>query len=263
MIISDKFRFAFVHIPKCAGVSVKKALVPIDGCASAFSRIGDHPVLGRIHFAHIPLDALAAHWPDHFAKVADYRSVAIVRDPSDRFVSAIFQRLREFKGFDQSKITPEVVDAEAREVISYLEKDPDWLDLEHVHFNRQTAFVSLAGKPVVRHVFALHQLDRAADFIESCTGVRIADEKLNRSLEFSFQPLKPLVAALRRPLATILPLSARNAIRDRLVKSGFYGTIDRERFFRPGSRIDSFLREYYRSDFEIYQACVDAGSARA
>ena len=106
MIISDRHQFILVHIPKCAGVSIKKPLRCIDDSAGAFSRIADHPALGRIHWAHIPITDLKTHFPEIYDKLCSYCSVAIVRDPIDRFVSAVFQRMREFQGAEQSEITP-------------------------------------------------------------------------------------------------------------------------------------------------------------
>ena len=112
MIISDRHRFAFVHIPKCAGTSVRKALRPIDARDSIFDGMGTHPHMGMVNYAHFTLDDLSCHFPDQYRKVAEYRSVAIVRDPVDRFFSAIFQRLREFKGYEQSRITAKVIAGE-------------------------------------------------------------------------------------------------------------------------------------------------------
>ena len=66
-------------------------------------------------FAHIPLSDLAAHFPEEYEKIAAYRSFAVVRDPRARFLSAIFQRLREFKHLNQSAMTERRVEEEAIE----------------------------------------------------------------------------------------------------------------------------------------------------
>src|ERR1700744_524201 len=111
MIISDPHRFVFVHVPKCAGTSVRRALRAIDTSDGQFWRIGEHPEMGAVHFAHLTLPDLARYFPETLAKIRDYQSMAIIRDPRDRFFSAIFQRLREFRGIGQSVITPEMIEA--------------------------------------------------------------------------------------------------------------------------------------------------------
>lgn len=98
MIIDDTHQFVFVHIPKCAGSSVHAQLSLFDARDPASHRGGVHPVLGPIHFAHIPLRFLRDHFPAEFAKLGVYRSFALTRDPRARFVSATVQHLREFRG---------------------------------------------------------------------------------------------------------------------------------------------------------------------
>jgi hypothetical protein len=255
MIISDQHRFVFVHIPKCAGVSVKRALRPIDDSEGGFSRIGEHPVLGRIHFAHIPLDDLADNFPDVYAKFDRYRSVAIVRDPADRFISAIFQRLREFKGLQQSQITPEVVETEVRHVMGHLTSEPGRLSLEYVHFNRQSDYIFRDGARVVKSVFALRHMERAAEFIDACTGIRIVNERLNRSTELRVGALRPFVRRLRGPYNRFVPLPMRQKLRAKLQRAGIYGDIEKQRYIQPDGPICRFLRDYYQDDYHVFAEC--------
>lgn len=253
MIISDRHRFVFVHIPKCAGVSVKRQLRSIDDSAGDFSRIGDHPELGKIHFAHIPLSDLKVHFPDVHLRLCSYRSMALVRDPVDRFISAVFQRLREFKGFNQSAITPKRFAAEAKNVTRHLASTPERLSLEYVHFNRQADYVLEDGRRLVGQVFRLDQLSRAADYIAECTDVRIEQENwLNRSAELKVGRLAPLARLIRVPYAFALPLAVRQKIRSAMLGSGLYGGVTKERFVMPGSWLSDFLLEYYREDFDLF-----------
>ena len=139
-----------------------EGVTAIDTSDGQFWRIGEHPEMGAVHFAHLTLHDLARYFPETLAKIRDYQSMAIIRDPRDRFFSAIFQRLREFRGIGQSVITREMIEAEARTVKSYLESDPERLDLEHVHFNRQCDFIELGGQPVVHRLFSLDRMGDAA-----------------------------------------------------------------------------------------------------
>ena len=253
MIISDRHRFAFVHIPKCAGTSVRKALRPIDAVDSIFDGMGTHPDLGMVNYAHFTLHDLSCHFPDQYRKVAEYRSVAIVRDPVDRFFSAIFQRLREFKGYEQSRITAKVIAGEVDAVIETLGATTGRLILEYVHFNRQSDYVFHNGKRIVTEVFALDRLADAATYIENCTGVRL-DETApeNRTVALRAGVLAPVMQTLRKPYAAIVPLGTRDRVRSRLTKFGLYGGVEKRQFLKPGSRAERFLGEHYATDFELY-----------
>lgn len=256
MIISDNHRFAFVHIPKCAGVSVKRPLRAIDTTQGYFSRIGEHAEMGRIHLAHITLRDLAQHFPDETAKLHDYRAFAVVRDPSERFLSALFQRLREFRHFNQSEITRGRIEQEAAEVIRYLESAPERLDLEHVHFNRQSDYVFHGGKRVVDDIFPIERMADIIAYVADRTGIAVEEERRNRSTEVRFAAVRPLVRLLRRPYAALVPYALRNRVRTRLVGAGIYGDVDTRKMIRAGGYIDGFVRSYYAEDFELHAASL-------
>ena len=258
MIISDDHGFIFVHIPKCAGTSIKRRLKHIDTTGGRFFPIGDHPELGAIHLAHITLADLQAYFPESFAKLYDYRSFALVRDPMDRFFSAIFQRLREFGGQGQSAITPEMVEDEGRKIIRYLESAPERLDLEHVHFNRQSDFIELRGRRMVQEVFAVEQLAEAGRYVEAVTGIKIGEERRNRTTEMSFGALKPLQRMLRAPYSKLFSAEFRADVREKMTRAGFYKDIPKQQFVHPGSAVAQFVRDYYRRDFVLHEECLAA-----
>ncbi|OYX09197.1 MAG: hypothetical protein B7Z08_06220 [Sphingomonadales bacterium 32-68-7] len=202
-------------------MSVKSLLRPIDDSKGSFSRIAEHPVL--------------------------------VRDPVDRFVSSVFQRMREFKGYAQSAITPAAFAAEARTVTRHLASNRGRLTLEYVHFQRQSEFVLEDGEQVVSRIFRLDQLDLAAEFIAECTGVHIeTDDRLNRSTELRSGRLQPVVRVLRIPYARLIPLGIRQQIRSAMHQSGLYGEVDKDRFVRPNGELSTFLKDYYRDDFVLF-----------
>jgi len=258
MIISDDHRFIFVHIPKCAGTSIKRRLKHIDTTGGRFFPIGDHPELGTIHLAHVTLADLETYFPESFAKLQDYRSLAIVRDPMDRFFSAIFQRLREFGGQGQSAITAEMIEDEARKIIRYLERAPVRLDLKHVHFNRQSDFVELHGRRMVQELFAVEQLAEVGRFVQVATGIDIGEERRNRTTEMSFGVLKPLQRMLRGPYSRLFSAEFRADVREKMTRAGFYKDIPKQQFVRSGSAVTQFVRDYYQRDFALYEECLSA-----
>ena len=263
MIISDDHEFAFIHIPKCAGTSVRRALRGLDTTGQAFFRIADHPQMGLVHLAHLTLADLAEHYPEMFDKVIRYRSMAIVRDPLERFYSAVFQRLREFKRVPQSAISAELVEQDAESVIAFLEAAPARLDLEHVHFNRQCDFVELNGERIVRRIFPVTHMIDAAAHIREVTGVEIGEERRNPTTELRFAALRPVQRMLRDRYAKLVPAERRARIRETMTRAGFYTEIPKQRFFQPGGRVDRFVRDYYSRDFEILEECERQLAAKA
>jgi Sulfotransferase family len=252
VIISDEHKFAFVHIPKCAGTSLRKALKPIDETIGHFDHIAEHPDMGMVNYGHLTLADLSAFFPAQFEKVATYRSVAIVRDPVERFYSALFQRLREFKGYDQSAITPKVIAKEADTLIAYLTSARTRLDLEFVHFNRQSDYIFLNGARIVDRVFALDRLSDAADYIADCTGIRLTDNAPeNQTLALRAGRLTPFLGIIRRPYVALVPLAIRGRLRAAMTDAGLYARVKPSHSKQSNSAIDQFLRDYYRADFEL------------
>jgi hypothetical protein len=263
MIISDDHEFAFIHIPKCAGTSMRRALRGLDTTGETFFRIADHPMMGLVHLAHLTLADVAEHYPDTVDKIGRYQSMAIVRDPLERFYSAVFQRLREFKLVAQSAISADLVEEDAQSVIAYLEWAPGRLNLEHVHFNRQCEFVELEGKRIVQHIFPVTRIAEAAKYIHRVTGVEIGEDRRNPTTELRFAALRPVQRMLRDRYATLVPAERRARIREKMTRAGFYSEIPKQRFFQPGGKIERFVRSYYARDFEILQECERRLAAKA
>ena len=82
MIISDKEKFVFVHIPKCAGTSVRSRIEHLDDRSGAYSgRLEQHPELGLLNYVHLPLQTLSDHFPAEFECIKSYRSLAVLGIP--------------------------------------------------------------------------------------------------------------------------------------------------------------------------------------
>ena len=259
MIISDAHRFGFVHIPKCAGTSVRKALRPIDETVGMFDHISDHPQMGPTAFGHITLSDLARYFPEYYSKLVAYRTFAIVRDPIDRFVSAMFQRLREYEGMNQSEITPGVLMKESKRLVTQLQSATGRLDLAHVHFNRQSDYVFNNGVRIVDRVFALDRLAEAAQYVHECAGLRLDfTERENQTVGMRYAPLRAVARLLRAPYGAIVPNHVRSRIRTRMTRAGIYGALGNADLIKPGSDVDLFIRGYYSQDFDLHAEALAA-----
>jgi hypothetical protein len=253
MIICDTHQFAFIHIPKCAGTSVRRALRSLDTTGEAFFRIVDHPVMGPVHLAHLTLADLEEHYPETFDKLLRYQSMAIVRDPLERFYSAVFQHLREFKHVPQSAFSAALVEQHAEAIVAHFEGAPSRFDLEYVHFNRQSDFIELKGQRIVRDIFAVTRMADAAMHLHRLTGVEIGDDRRNPTTELRFAALRPMQRMLRERYARLVSAERRAQIREKMSRAGFYTQVPAQRFFRPGGRIEDLVRDFYARDFEIFE----------
>jgi hypothetical protein len=177
MIVDDVHRFVFVHIPKCAGSTVHAQLSAWDSRDPAFHRPGRHPHMGDVHFAHLPLAFLRAHYPTEFDKLTQYHSFALTRDPRSRFVSALLQRLREFRGVRDLNLDRTVIVNEAHHVIEWLTGRGVFSDLEYIHFSRQADYVRLDGVPVVANVYAVETLEAFAAALNRLCGVTVDPQR--------------------------------------------------------------------------------------
>jgi hypothetical protein len=87
MLISEKKSFVFIHNPKCAGTSVRSALLKYETTGDLFwqnSEWNERP----INKAHLPLTVFRDLYPRHFQLFSTYLVFMFVRNPYDRTVSA-------------------------------------------------------------------------------------------------------------------------------------------------------------------------------
>ena len=86
MIISDKYRFVFIHNPKCGGTSVRKALQDYDTRNNHFWMFAE--VYGvKVDKAHMPLYLLRVYSPQDYDILKTYFTFMFVRHPIERCIS--------------------------------------------------------------------------------------------------------------------------------------------------------------------------------
>lgn len=144
MIISHKFQTVFIHIPKCAGTSIRNMLAEADPqCVRMWGwrwmerhqRYGD-----SAHMALIDL------MPAHMAAVRDYTTVTLSRDPRQRFLSAVNQHLDQHKY--RTPRTPS-------EILHELTSTSIRYDPAYIHFCPQHYFIYTGKKRHVNHVLRI------------------------------------------------------------------------------------------------------------
>lgn len=147
MIVNDERRFVFVHIPKVAGTSIRRALRSLAGSRS--NPLGDtkHATAGDLRAAL-------------GAAVEGYRFFAFVRNPWDRFAS--FHRYLWKRGLAAEHRIPEDLNAFAL----MLESRDDWLEARH-SIRPQSDFVDDSFFLIGRYERLAEDFDRLCAAIDA------------------------------------------------------------------------------------------------
>jgi hypothetical protein len=256
LIIDDTHKTAFVHVPKCGGTTISVQFGELDSYGGDFRVKGVHPVLGAIHYAHIPLRFLARCYPEQFGKVRTYQSFALSRDPHDRFASATFQRLAEFRGVAKIDVTLQRALSEARSVMDWLTLRGPFCDLEYIHFSRQADYVSLDGERIVDDVFALEDIsDLTAELGRRC-HIHFDPERRENTNFASKSRLLSVLHVAKPIYSRLTPW----AFRERLLYWGKRWNILSPQSlyddFRRDPRINDFVETYYAEDLALHRSAL-------
>ncbi len=264
MIINEAHRFVFVHIPKCAGSSVRTVLEAYNQWIQIDSRIiRKTPTHGIIDHNHIPLLTLRELYPESFGQVCSFESFALVRNPFDRFFSSVQQKMRmdllrnnqATRLFSDSEITSEIENVVA--YLSTLPNSPHQLPHNYIHFQRQVDYIFLNDERIVKHVFCLHHLDQFFNTIKEKTGIErpipseSGDNQIeNRSELYRNGMLKWIDSAtkpIRRLLSPVFPYQLRELYKNvtKVPSSNAYTN-----YLSP--KVRQCIESYYKEDIELF-----------
>ncbi|TMV07007.1 sulfotransferase family protein [Ruegeria sediminis] len=260
MILSDRYRFVFVHVPKCAGTSVREAVLPFHDADTRFLKtVEHHSELGDIDYRHLPLKLLRDLDSEAFAKLKTYESYALLRDPFQRFRSAMSQRAKMYLGKEFAQLDDNEIRAEIEQVKTYLQSEPKVLEPGFIHFSRQSDYVWLDGQKLIKNLYPVERLDLLLAALARQIGTdSLKAGHANRTKVFRHPGLKRIMygsAALsRRLLPSAVHEKLRTSARRMLMKAG---TSQSSPVF--GERhVKNFIRDYYAADLAMYR-CVLAG----
>jgi hypothetical protein len=264
MIISDRYRFCFIHIPKCAGTYVRTALQRFDDMNGRFAKgVVDHHSLGPIDSYHIPLSVLREHFPEEFDRILHYEVFALVRDPYSRFPSSLSQHLRMHgrKAFHYWEMSRDELRREAGKAVEYLSgrQGDRILPPHYIHFQKQRTYIFDRGRKLVGRVYSTDNVRRLFSDIEALTGhngrISIEDDfnsVTNRSVVYRNAVVKHIVSFVRPLFAETRLLSERQKqfFRDiaYIPRDSKYKDVFESEYIR------SFIEDYYKEDIELYRA---------
>ncbi|SFJ36987.1 sulfotransferase family 2 domain-containing protein [Jannaschia pohangensis] len=273
-------RLCFLHIPKNAGKSVRAALsrlgpadhrplaadlnIPEAEVEDAIQAAWDHPDLGPIHPAHIPLATMRTHFTASWAAFTACRSFCLTRAPRDRFLSALLQRLREFEDAGALTVDDPRVAAEAARVCEWLARqDGPIIEAQYIHFGRQTDFTDLDGGRQVTAIFPMDASAALERWLEEALGLSLTVEKTHvrrqpKAWARGLQPAARFAGRWLMPRAVkkaIYPLWTRSPVFDNA--RGSYAGVD------LGADVEAFIADHYACDAALHAEALSASEARA
>lgn len=211
MIICDTNEFVFVHIPKCAGTTIRNALAPYDEHADRFwgRAVAPHSVLGSLDYPHIPLAVLQTHFPEDFARLVAYQSFALVRDPFARFPSSLHERLIHRDGQTLSLRSAAEIAREVDAVLACLANHPSDAPITDpglIHFSRQCDYIFLDGHQIVDRLRTVADVDTLLEEVSDIVGVLVRPkENMNARLDYASPMVQRLQLAVTALIERVLP----------------------------------------------------------
>lgn len=263
MIISDRFRFVFIHVPKCGGTSVRRVLARFDERDHIyFSRArSNHSQLGFLDYHHIPLALLRDHFSEDFGCVRNYASFALARDPFARFPSSLSESLY-WRGRNPQDLTSSEIAREVDEVIEYLGDSSLRLPIiepNFIHFARQVDYSVLDGERIVDHIYLVEHLPDMLRHIGELTGAVVeTPQRENERLSYRNKLLQHADSLAQSAIVTSVPRNVWKPIFGLLKKSFLaVGILDKwshqhTEIFRS-AKVSRFVAEFYADDVQLYE----------
>lgn len=259
MIICPNQNFAFVHIPKCAGTSVRSQILRCDPDYIEQARVGRHPALGTIDYGHIPLDQLRQYFPENYASVRDMDSFAVLRDPLARFGSALRQILWQYEKRPMTLIPYNELRETTLKMLDRVATEIDAPSAPYIFFMRQRRFVEDDGRLVTRYLIPLDLVPDFIGYLSRRTGTPMeAGARANQNVDLKVKgPVGKFAFGVNHVLRTTLPpgLHAR-------IKDGALRLISTKRSAAEAAgildmpEVQNFVAEYYVDDVRLYESVV-------
>ncbi len=255
MIISPQHQFVFVHIPKCAGTSVRHQLRQCDPDHIFLGRPGDHPVLGQIDYAHIPMAQLRDHFPEYFADVQRYDAFALVRSPLDRFGSSLRQLMWQYEERPMTLIPRDELRETTLRLLDEVAAQIDNPSYQYIFFTRQSDYIFAGEEQVIDHVLPISLVPEIMDYFSTRTGVTLDRERRsNQNVELRFKSIGGLAYGVNRFVRRALPAGLHSRIKGAALK-----LIARKQTAAEASglldmpEVQDFVAEHYARDAQIFQ----------
>lgn len=264
MIINDKNRFIYIHIPKCAGTSIRGPLSQFDDRRGLYtSRVEQHASLGLLDYVHLPLFTLRDYFNSEYRNLEDYWSFTVIRDPFERFPSSLSQQLKMYGERPIQSLDKREIRSEIERAIHYLSQQPKCnhqLPAEYIHFQKQVDFVYLDGKKKIDSIYTVDQvselLKHVGDRTESdLIGGSASDAPKNQTVIHRNELVRLLYESTRpinRGIAKTLPANLKSSLRSWI----FIPRDQRLNNLFSSDYVRDFVHDYYKDDLDLWKKVI-------
>ena len=261
MIISDAYQVVFLHVPKCAGTSLRRQLERADPDARSFWGVEDHPEVGPLDLAHMSLPIMRDLYPETFQVVERYSSFAVVRDPFDRLRSSLSQHVKRFRGKRLTDHTPDELEPMLEHVAGVLRASRTILPVEYQHFTPQCHYVQIDKRELVTP-YALEHLGalttRLSDmFGRPLTAAATANQDLAfRNKKFDHALVWRVNDKLKASLPDVAYQKVKGLVEPMIVRQQTRGSRSDGDI---GTKIEAMVHEFYAEDISLHARVLAAG----
>lgn len=262
MIISKAHNFGFIHIPKCAGSTIRQQLRDLDDAGGKFYHTMTVEGLGFINGNHVPLKVLAQYFPEDFAALQGVTSYAITREPLDRFVSSVAQALRR-DGVEPGDLSPAQLLEKAGEIMDDLSRHAGRLETRHTIFFPQIDYVDLDGVRMIDHIFPMERIDQLFGRLEAVHGLTLErDQVWNPTVTYRMPAMRGPLNRLKDAARARLPVKTYGLLRDLGVRAfTTKGVPKLTDTLRGAEAVNSFVETFYREDIRLYSELTQQNGA--
>lgn len=264
MIISDRYKFAFIHIPKCAGTSIRTPLKQFDSCDGTFTgRVDIHPTLGQLDYVHIPLFVLREHFSSEFKVVQDYWSFAVMRDPFSRFASSVSQRMKIYSNQPIQKCSFDDIQGVIDDSIDYLAcqpRDEHLLASEYIHFQKQVDYIQLDGTRIIDKIYLVDDIETLLTDLGEIVGQNLLEPTIlgpqmtnaNASVVYRNEVLRYVIESIRPVMNSVGKALSENA-KQRIREWIYIPRDKRMRDLFAAEHVQAFIGDYYADDIRLFE----------
>jgi hypothetical protein len=262
LIINDQYKFVFIHIPKCAGTTLRKFLGRYNDWQIKGPRFFfEHPELGPFDYAHIPLFTLREYFAEEFEKLTNYWTFAVIRDPHTRFSSSVSQWFITTRSQPIYKYGLKEIKAEIESIISFLSAQPRknyQLPAEYIHFQKQVDYLYLDGKQEVDTIYTVNDIEILLDDVSRRVGCDLlagnhatALERENCAVVHRSEFMRHLVES-SRPLSGILKIVLSDKMIQSIRSSMYIPRDQRLYALFSANYVLDFIQDYYSEDLKLW-----------
>jgi len=247
MIVLAKHKIAIIHIPKCAGTNLKQALYALNN--ENIEIIEGIKVIDGIKYdtAHLTNNILACKFPDLFEDIKKYKTYAIIRNPEERFFSAINQYSKtQLKKPIYRLSKKEKKDLEMH-IINRINSDDNAIEM--IHFKKQIEFIEYKESNLVQNIIRIESIGKLESYIEKILDCKIFENRHHKNETLAYK--NKFIAEIL--IENKLIEYAKSKVKSKTIKG-----IAKKIFLKKNENSEltedtlAFVKNFYKEDFNLW-----------